>query len=257
MKISKSLCLLIIILFVGCAAKEQMVLVGPQQTPLSPETDIEIIAWSKCTDYELVAVAEISEKTLEKRLLKAQNMARMVGATTVMPKGISDLSADNSNNDGSVLQSFLILRKLEKPPVEEEPVVEEIPSKKFSRKKIAEKSTEPVDNNNLPRAQYRLLVEEYAALRDEKFKSELYPAKIIWSIPAEIKSLVGKDELLIIAETSNKNHKIYITLPVSMKDDIKEDIENEELLSIVYSPIGVYELKGKKYPVLKYIETIE
>ncbi len=108
------------LLLVVCQSPYQLVRTGPEHPALPKETEVSIVPWSDVDKYDQIALVEVGEFTLERRIRRAREAARQAGGEFIAPK----LPADPMKKSGNeyIIQSFVVLKKKAPAP---EPVVEE------------------------------------------------------------------------------------------------------------------------------------
>ncbi len=218
---------------------------GSSYPPVPDSSEVKVISWGNQTDYEVVGVAEIGESSLDTRLEEAISIARENGGDVIAPKGF-DKNDSEKGDAGYRLQSFLILRtKPRQPDLKPkvcEPETAAVPVKRDTYK-----------SSTLPRATYKLLVEEYDTLKGEKFRGSLFPAKF-FRMPRSIDRQIDGEKKLLLLQTKSGKRKLLLLIPVDRTELFKDLIRMRERLNFVYTPITVYK---SRYPVLEFIEILD
>ncbi|MDY6934644.1 MAG: hypothetical protein SVZ03_10550 [Spirochaetota bacterium] len=258
MRFRYAVLILLVSLFACSTAK--FVRTGSVYPSLPRGEEVKVVVWGDQGKYEVIGVVEIGESSLESRIRKAKSIARDNGGDAIMPKGITDENELNKIGGGFLLQSFLVLRtKAEKQMIEEKKVdiVSKIEPERDFFESVEEEESQTVediqpDAENLPRATFKLLIEEYATLRDEKFRGSLYPVKFT-KVPSELRSYVERDRKLLLLKTKSGRYSLYLIVPENKGKRIGSIIGTNKKLDFVYTPVTVYR---SKYPVLKYLGEI-
>ena len=188
--------LIIILVLSSACSYSKFVKTGSSYPPLPDSSEVKIIPWGNQSDYEIVGIAEIGESSLDTRLEEAKSIARKNGGDAIAPKG-SDVNNTEMEDAGYRLQDFLILRT--KP--------RQIPSQQDLKPIISEPELAAVpvnrdsyESSTLPKATYKLLVEEFDTLKGQKFRGSLFPAKF-FKIPPSIDQQIDGDKKLLLLQT--------------------------------------------------------
>jgi hypothetical protein len=221
----------------------KFVLTGNKYDPLPEEKEVKVIPWGNQADYDVIGVVEIGESDIETRINEAKSIARMNGGDTVAPKGIEAGDASEEGDVGYRLQSFMILKsrevqetaKVEEPPREEPPRVETAAAEDY------------------PKASFKLLREEYASLKGQKFQGALYPYRFR-DIPTQIIGFVEGDKKLLELRTKSGKARLYLLLPGDQVEVFENMIKSRNIIKFVYTPLTVYR---RKYPVVDFIAVLE
>lgn len=253
-----------IMLFVSCKSPYEMIRTGPEYPPLPKNAEIKLVSWSDIDKYEQIAIVDVGEFNLEKRTKYAMEAARKAGGEFIAAK----LSSDEEKNKRNeyLVQTFVILRKK---PIEEKIVPkQEAPREIASLPKVSETVSqtpkaipeeieeipeEKADYSSLPRASFRMLLNETNTLKGEKFRGALYPIKY-FRIPPELKTQSVAGKQLLMLSNQKGTAKVLLFIPQERYHDIQALIKEKKRFEFVYTPITVYR---SKYPVLDYIDTIK
>ena len=246
-KIAK--CILCAFILLCSCTYSKFVLTGNKYDPIPEDKDIKVIPWGNQADYDIIGIAEIGESDIESRINEAKRIARINGGDVIAPKGIEAGESSEEVDVGYRLQSFMILKSKEGKEVAnvEEPAREEPTRKEPS--KIA------TTREKYPKASFKLLRDESASLKGQKFQGVMYPDKFL-EIPTEILGFVEGDKKLIeLRPKSGKGKiKIYLLVPADQAEVFENMINSRQMLKFVYTPITVYK---RKYPVVDFIALIE
>lgn len=249
------------LLFTSCKAPYELVRTGPAQPPLAKDAEIKVVSWSEIDKYEQIAIVDVGEFTLDKRMKYAMDAARAAGGEFIAAK----LSGDEAKDKRSeyLVQSFVILKKkaVQETAVESKEtavipkVSEAIPpeEKKIIPEEKDEIPAETTDYSSLPRASFRMLLKETGSLKGEKFRGSLYPVKY-FKVPPELRKQTASDKQLLMLSNQSGSAKVLLILPRDRYHDMQDMIKSKKRLDFVYTPITVYR---SKYPVLEYIDTIK
>ncbi len=248
MKVSVLILTISLVLSSACSYSK-FVKTGSSYPPVPDSSEVKVIPWGNQSDYEVVGIAEIGESSLDTRLEEAKSIARENGGDAIAPKGI-DVNDSDKGDVGYRLQSFLILRTKPRQiprqpdlkPKASEPEVAAVPVKRDTYK-----------SSTLPRATYRLLVEEYDTLKGEKFRGSLFPAKF-FRMPRSIDRQVDGEKKLLLLQTKSGKRKLLLLVPVDRTELFKELIRMRERLNFVYTPVTVYK---SRYPVLEFLDILD
>lgn len=252
---------LILLVFAMCKSPYELVRTGSTYPALPKEAEVKVVSWSDIDKYDQIAMVDVGEFTLEKRIKYAQDAARTAGGEFIAPRLSGDTAKDNKTE--YLVQSFAILKK--KAITEQVAVVQdklpkddegeddnEIAPNKDAEGDLAD--VEPkADYSALPRASYRMLLTDYASLKDEKFKGSLYPVKY-FRTPASLKSATGAGNQLLMLSSRQGSAKVLLVVPKDRYKDLNSRIRSKKKFDFVYSPVTVFK---SKYPVLKYIDEIK
>ncbi len=247
------------LILTSCKAPYELVRTGPAQQPLPKDAEIKVISWSEIDKYEQIAIVDVGEFTLEKRMKYAMDAARAAGGEFIAAK----LSGDETKDKRSeyLVQSFVVLKKktIQETAAPKETAVmpkvsEAVPSEE---KKIPEEREEiPVetpDYSSLPRASFRMLLKEAPTLKGEKFRGSLYPVKY-FKVPPELKKETSAGKQLLMLSNQSGSAKVLLILPRDRYHDMQDMIKAKKRLDFIYTPVTVYR---SKYPVLEYVDTIK
>ena len=246
---------LLIILAAGCKSSYKVVLTGTPQPPLTEKDEVKVLAWGQAGDYIQIGIVDVGDYSLEKRIELAKKVARLSGGNIIMPKLEHDPSKDEKKKS-YILQKFLILRA----KTDEEKMAEEAAGKLMVSKKGKTEDTgeeeggeEAKDYSKLPRAKYKLLIEDVASLKGEKFQGSLYPIRF-YNIPRNLREHTGKNKKLLLLSTRSGKSKVLLIIPKSTYKKFSAMAKSNKKLKFVYTPVTVYK---SKYPVLEYIDEIK
>ncbi len=244
------------LLLVVCKSPYELIRTGPEHPALPKEAEVSVVPWSDFDKYDQIALVEVGEFGLEKRILRAKEAARQAGGDFIAPK----LPADPLKSGGNdyIIQSFLVLKK--KAPVAEPVQEEKLPVVSSGEPDLpvapgdgpADLADEATDYSNLPRASFRMLLKEYRTLRGEKFRGSLYPVKFI-KAPSELRRETGKKNHLLMLSSGSGKVSVLLIVPRNMHKEMSEKILSKKRLDFIYTPVTVYKAK---YPVLDYIEGV-
>lgn len=239
----------------GCVTQSEFVLTGAKQEALPENAEVKVVAWGDSDSYEIIGIADVGQYTLDKRIEEAKRIARLHGGDVIMPKGLRGTeSKARMDREGYLVQSFLVMKmKEEVPEVAIKDASKMRESDKLSADKDLQSSLEKY--KNLPRATYKLLVNDYRTLKGELFKGSLYP-KRYYPIPSRLRSLAGRDKQMILVTTRSGKYKLFLLVPTNMNSKFKGMIRQGKRLNFVYSPVDIYVTRRGRYPVLKYIDDI-
>jgi hypothetical protein len=214
------------------------------------------VPWGDFDKYDQIALVDVGEFTLERRILRAKEAARLAGGEFIAPK----LPADTMKKSGNeyILQSFVVLKK--KAPVAEPVQEEKMPVVSAGEPELpiapgdepADLPGEVKDYSNLPRASFRMLLKEYRTLRGEKFRGSLYPVKYV-KAPRELTREAGKNNHFLMLSSGSGKMNVLLIVPRNMHKEMSDKIHSKKRLDFIYTPVTVYKAK---YPVLNYIEGV-
>ncbi len=250
---------LLSLFFYGCETQSRFVLTGVKQSPLAENAEVKVVAWGDPGNYEAIGIADVGQYNLEERIQEAKRIARLHGGDVIMPKGLRNTESMKDNNgEGYLLQSFIILKtKEEMPEVAMVKDVGKIEKKEDMQDDVAKSSREsPKQYTNLPRATYKLLINDYRSLKGELFRGSLYP-KRYFKMPRRLRSHAGGDKKLVLVSTRSGKYKLFLFVPESMTDRLQGIIKNQGKLNFVYTPVDVYVTAREKYPVLEFVDEIK
>jgi hypothetical protein len=253
------LSILLLTIFFSCETQSRFVLTGVKQPPLAENAEVKVVAWGDPGNYEAIGIADVGQYNLEERINEAKRIARLHGGDVIMPKGLRDKeSIKDTESEGYLIQSFLILKKKEEMP--EVAVVKDvgkIEKKDDIHDDMEESSNVPQKNYaNLPRATYKLLLNDYKSLKGELFQGSLYP-KRYFRTPRILRSHAGANKRLLMVSTKSGKYKIFLFVPESMTDRFQGIIKNRGRFNFVYTPLDVYVTGKGRYPVLEYVDEIK
>ncbi len=247
------------LIFTSCKAPYELVRTGPAQPPLPKDAEIKVVSWSEIDKYEQIAIVDVGEFTLEKRMKYAMDAARAAGGEFIAAK----LSGDEAKDKRSeyLVQSFVVLKKkaIQETAAPKETAIipkvsEAMPSEE---KKIPEEKeeipAEAPDYSSLPRASFRMLLKEAPTLKGEKFRGSLYPVKY-FKVPLELKKETSAGKQLLMLSNQSGSAKVLLILPRDKYQDMQDMIKAKKRLDFIYTPVTVYR---SKYPVLEYVDTIK
>lgn len=233
-----------LVLMLGCKSSYEMVRTGPTYPPLPKDTEIKVIGWQDTTAYEQIAIVDVAEYNLERRMNVAKQAARDAGGSIIMPKLSSD--ADQNKKTGFLVQSFLVLK-------ERTVKVATGPESAASTQPDSDSAKAPkTDYSTLPRAQFRLLLSDISMMKGEKFRGSLYPIRF-YRVPPELKSYRKANTQLLMLSSRSGTNSVLVFLPEAKNADLRQRIQSKKILNFVYTPLAVYK---SRYPVLEYIDEI-
>lgn len=252
---------LIPLIFAVCKSPYELVRTGSTYPALPKEAEVKVVSWSDIDKYEQIAVVDVGEFTLEKRIKYAQDAARAAGGDFIAPRLSGDASKDNRTE--YLVQSFAVLKKKAQP--DQVAIVRDTAQKDVEA--LSGKEIAPQDDNQgdladegtkadysaLPRASYRMLLTDYASLKGEKFKGSLYPVKY-FRIPPALKKATGPDNQLLMLSSRQGAAKVLLMVPKEKYRDLNSRIKSKKRFDFVYTPVTVFK---SKYPVLKYVDEIK
>jgi hypothetical protein len=239
----------------GCVTKSEFILTGVKHEALPENTEVKVVAWGDSDRYEIIGIADVGQYSLDERIEEVKRIARLHGGDVIMPKGLQGSeSREKIDREGYLLQSFLVMRmKDEVPEVAIKDASKMGDDDKLTADKELQASIEKY--KNLPRATYKLLVNDYRTLKGELFKGSLYP-KRYYPIPARLRSLAGRDKQMLLVTTRSGKYKLFLLVPKNMNSKFKGMIRQGKKLNFVYSPVDIYVTRRGRYPVLKYVDDI-
>ncbi len=253
------LIILLLMIFFSCETQSRFVLTGVKHPPLAENVEVKVVAWGDPGNYEAIGIVDIGQYNLEDRIIEAKRIARLHGGDVIMPKGLRNKEAiKDTASEGYLIQSFLILKTKEEMP--EVAMVKDVGKieKEDDIQDDMEKSSSISHKNyaNLPRATYKLLVNDYKSLKGELFKGSLYP-KQYFRTPRRLRSHAGSDKKLLLVNTKSGKYKIFLFVPKSMTDRVQGIIKKRGRFNFVYTPVDVYVTGKGRYPVLEYVDEIK
>ncbi len=259
---------------------------GEELSPVSWDEEIIIFDTSKPEKkYQKIGLLRISGGDQNKRIERARLYARKKGGNGII---VGKIGVITDPETGDIIeegepsayetQEFVIIRLLDEkiatsqPEAEKQKTAEEegreekasetpkaaaVPEKEIELPPVPGKTAEPalIDYSTLPRASFRLLVNDYKSLEGKMFRGALMPKKI-YKIPSSLKSVAGIDDRLVMLTTKSGKLKIYLIINKALVPDFINKIKAGETLDFVYSPAGVYSSGKVDYPVLDFIEEI-
>lgn len=262
-------------IFLYTCSLSQFVLTGKQYPPLPESSEVKVVAWGDQGRYEIIGIVDIGETSLDKRIEEAKRVARNNGADIIMPKVARNGEELSSSNSGFLLQSFLVMRTKEEVSneigdeiKEEERQVDILKSSSEEMDEGKESYLTDIDTvkdtdtdadrmqlnyRDLPRATFKLLVEEYETLKGERFRGSLFATKLS-KIPAELSLESGDYKGFLETTTKTGKYKLYLLIPKDDTLDFTKMIKSKERLNFVYTPVTVYR---SKYPVLEFLDLIK
>lgn len=251
--------LLLALFFFGCETQSRFVLTGVKQSPLAENAEVKVVAWGDPGNYEAIGIADVGQYNLEERIQVAKRIARLHGGDVIMPKGLRDVeSIKEDSSEGYLIQSFLILKTKEEMP--EVAMVKDVGKieKKEAVKDDLEKAPEesPKKYTNLPRATFKLLINDYRSLKGELFIGSLYP-KRYFKMPRRLRAYAAGGKKLVLVSTRSGKYKIFLFVPESMTEKLQGIIKSQGKLNFVYTPVDVYVTAREKYPVLEFVDEIK
>ena len=236
----------------GCVTQSEFVLTGVKHEALPENAEVKVIAWGDSDNYEIIGIADVGQYTLDKRVEEAKRIARLHGGDVIMPKGLRGPESEKRmESEGYIIQSFLVMKvKVEVPDVASKDASDD-------SKLDADKESQPSSEKykDLPRATYKLLINDYRTLKGELFRGSLYP-KRYYPIPVRLRSLAGRDKQMLLVSTRSGKYKLFLLVPTNMNDKFKGMIRQGKRLNFVYSPLDVYVTRRGRFPVLKYVDEI-
>lgn len=250
MKRSIYLILMLVLVF-SCKSPYELVRTGPMYTPQPKDAEVKIIGPGENAPYEQIAITDVGEYTLERRINEAKNAAREAGGTAIMPKLTTD--SELNTKSGFLVQSFLILREKSEDITETpEKQVAIAPADKNTAEIEGKAAKTGPDYSNLPRAKYRLLLTDLALLKGTTFRGSMYPVSY-YRIPRVLKTFKKKNSHLLLLSSRSGSSRVLLFLPKDKYHTVKTMIKSKKRLDFVYKPVAVYK---SKLPVLEYIDTI-
>jgi len=228
--------------FFGCSSSK-FVLTGEVHPSLSLEHEVKVFFWGAEGNYVLIGIVEILDVSLEKRIEEAKRIARIHGGDIIIPKGIyNEHEKKKSSTNAYLIQDFLILKSTKRKLVSQK------------KKPIKGKeSSPPIDLSNIPRATFKMLLQESESLKGQKFRGALYPTKFS-KIPQILRPYTKSDEIILTLKTKSGKYKLLLLITNDIRDKFSEMIKSKKKLTFIYTPITVYK---SKYPVLKFLSTIK
>ena len=224
---------------------------GKEYDPLPAGEDVKLLLASLPENkYEDVGTVRVKGGSEEKQIERAKEAARQKGGNGIMQAEKGDDTAEKESSFFSFLSSevreFQIVRIDDRPSPESN---QDVSDDGDDKKNI------PTDYSSLEKASYKQLINDYASLKDQLFKSTLYPKKIL-KIPASFKKYSIKGDKLILLSTEDGKKKLYLITEGNNKH-LKSLIKDKKKLSFVYYPVAVYKKKNEKYPVLMFVDEIK
>jgi len=135
-----------------------------------------------------------------------------------------------------------------------EEVLEEelVQEKAISQESVKEQKAKPKpDYSNLTTIPYNILAGEYASLKEEKFKAELYPKRIA-DIPNELAITAKKNKKLVVLGTKKGDNKQYLIIQKDKVSIFERAIKSGKTIKFVFSPVALY----NSCPVIELIDII-
>lgn len=250
MKRSIYLFLMLVLVF-SCKSPYELVRTGPIYTPQPKDAEVKILGWGENTQYEQIAITDVGEYTLERRINEAKNAAREAGGTAIMPKLTTD--SELNSKSGFLVQSFLILReKSEDIPETAETKVAVVPENRNAAELEGKSAKTGPDYSNLPRAKYRLLITDLALLKGTTFRGSMYPVSY-YRVPRVLNTYKKKNTHLLLLSSRSGSSRVLLFLPKEQYSAVRTMIKSKKRLDFVYKPVAVYK---SKFPVLEYVDTI-
>ncbi|HON78161.1 MAG TPA: hypothetical protein PK544_06695 [Spirochaetota bacterium] len=247
MKRSIYLFLMLVLMF-SCKSPYELVRTGPIYPPQPQDAEVKIVGWGEKAHYEQIAIADVGEYTLDRRIQEAMKAAREAGGTAIMPKLTTD--SELNAKSGFLVQSFLILK-------EKSEDIAETPEQKVATVPVEKKGgdiegkTGP-DYSNLPRAKYRLLLSDLALLKGTTFRGSMYPVRY-YRVPRTLKTYRKTNSHLLLLSSRSGSSRVLLFLPKDKYTAVRAMIKSKKRLDFVYKPVAVYK---SKFPVLEYVDTI-
>jgi len=231
-----------LVLMLGCKSSYEMVRTGPTYPPLPKETEIKVIGWQDTAAYEQIAIVDVAEYNLDRRVNVAKEAAREAGGSLIMPKLSAD--AEQNKKTGFLVQSFIVLK-------------ERSAQAATATTSVASAVKDPAkegkaDYSSLPRAQFRLLLTDISMMKGEKFRGSLYPVRF-YRIPPTLKSYRKAGSQLLMLSSRSGTNSVLVFIPEAKGADLRKLIQAKKTLNFVYTPLAVYKAR---YPVLEYIDEI-
>jgi hypothetical protein len=245
------------LIFTVCKSPYELVRTGPGHPALPKEAEVKVVSWSDINSYDQIALVDVGEFTLEKRIKYAQDAARAAGGEFIAPR----LSGDAAKNNKTeyLVQSFAVLKKKTAPVVADTmPKVSggddarEIAPPDEPQGDLAD-GGDKKDYSALPRASYRMLLTDYASLKGENFRGSLYPVKYFRTPPA-LKNTTGTGNQLLMLSSRQGSAKVLLVVPREKYAELNSRIKSKKQFNFVYTPVTVFK---SKYPVLKYVDEIK
>lgn len=146
-----------------------------------------------------------------------------------------------------------LLTKVELEEDTEEVLEEELIQEKATpQKSVEEQKAKPKpDYSNLTTIPYNILAGEYAGLKEEKFKAELYPKRIA-DIPNELAITAKKSKKLVVLGTKKGDNKQYLIIQKDKVGIFERAIKSGKTIKFVFSPVALY----NSCPVIELIDII-
>ncbi|HNV45819.1 MAG TPA: hypothetical protein PKJ16_02180 [Spirochaetota bacterium] len=235
----RCLCLWFVILFAGCAARSQFALTGAARTPLPDTAAVAVVPYGDTGAYDTIGTVEVRSSSADKRLAEAKRVARANGGDVIMPRGGEEKHPS--------IQTFLVLKSRPAQPLDT--------GKDIAIKDRKGSDVDGGDFGKLPRATYKMLVHDYRDLKDEKFRGSLYPVRFVKRPPRALRRHGGEDDAVLLMSTKSGRSRLYVIVPEEKVDDIKESIKERARINFIYTPVSLHTERGKRYPVLRLIDT--
>ncbi|GEM_PF-481466 len=239
----------------GCVTQSKFVLTGVKHEALPENAEVKVVNWGDSGSYEIIGIVDVGQYSLNERIEEAKRLARLNGGDVIMPKGLrGDESREKIDREGYLVQSFLVMKVKDEVP---EIAVKDASNMKEGDKLSADKESQASIEKykNLPRATFKLLVNDYRTLKGELFKGSLYP-KRYYPIPVRLRSLAGRDKQMLLVTTRSGRYKLFLLVPKNMNSKFKGMIRQGKRFNFVYSPVDIYVTRRGRYPVLKYVDDI-
>ena len=97
------------LIFTVCKSPYELVRTGPSHPALPKEAEVKVVSWSDINNYDQIAIVDVGEFTLDRRIKFAQDAARTAGGEFIAPRLSGDASKDNKTE--YLVQSFAVLKK--------------------------------------------------------------------------------------------------------------------------------------------------
>ncbi len=233
----------VLFLFISCASTySKFVQTGTPFNFLPEDRDINILPEGDLSRFEEVGIAEIKNPDKELRVSEAKRLAKEHGGESIMP-----ITKDSDDDK----QNFRVLVQV-KEDKEEAEAEEELPEEELQEPPKPVITKEKPDYSNLPVVPYKILVDECVNLKDEKFRTGMYPKKIT-DVPKDLLRYTGKNKKLLELDMKKGGSKVYLIIPAKNSQIFQRTIYKKRKLKFVYSPVITY----RSIPLLKFLDMIE
>jgi len=247
------------LVFTVCKSPYELVRTGPEHPALPKEAEVQLVPWSDMGSYDQLAIVDVGEFTLEKRIKYAKDAARAAGGEYIAARLTGDPAKDNRTE--YLVQSFVVLKK--KAPGEQSIAAMEMPKVSDGAAPKEDIAPEPeggdldagdakADYSKLPRASYRMLLSDTPSLKGEQFRGSLYPVKY-FRVPPALKTVAGSGNQLLMLSSRKGSARVLLVVPREKRRDILSRINAKKPMEFVYKPVTVYR---SKYPVLQFVDEI-